>query len=115
MTPRTQTLLLIAALAQAGILAGCDQTDRNRIGSEVAQDSKQAGQAIDDSVITAKVKAALLAEKDLDSTSIHVDTSLGKVILSGKVPNQTQAERAVQVVKGINGVVDVDNTLIAGS
>ena len=83
--------------------------------SEVAQDGKQAAQTIDDSVITTKAKAALLAEKDLDSANIHVDTSLGKVILSGKVPSQTQADRAVQVVKGITGVVGVDSTLVVGS
>lgn len=52
------------------------------------------GGYIDDSVITTKVKSALLAEKDLKSTQISVETFKGRVQLSGfvnsKMPQNAQ-------------------------
>jgi hyperosmotically inducible protein len=75
---------------------------------------RTAGQTVDDAAVTAKVKAALLAESNVDGTKINVDTSNGRVTLKGEVPSKTMADRAVQVAKGVEGVKDVDNRLSAG-
>jgi hyperosmotically inducible protein len=74
---------------------------------------RSAGQTVDDAAVTAKVKAALMAESGVDGTKINVDTSNGRVTLKGEVPSKTMIDRAVQVAKGVEGVKDVDNRLSA--
>jgi hyperosmotically inducible protein len=76
---------------------------------------RSAGQTVDDATVTAKVKAALLAESGVDGTKINVDTFNGRVTLKGEVPSKTMIDRAVQVARGIEGVKDVDNRLNAAS
>ncbi len=51
------------------------------------------GGYIDDTVITTKVKTALLAEKNLKSTQINVETFKGRVQLSGFVSSRADARR----------------------
>ncbi len=47
--------------------------------------TESVGEYIDDAVITAKVKAAVLEEPSLKSAEINVETSKGRVQLSGFV------------------------------
>ncbi len=61
------------------------------------------------------MKAALVAEKDVSGMSINVDTKQGKVTLTGKVPDPSQAERAIQVARGVEGVKAVENKLTVGA
>lgn len=76
---------------------------------------RSAGQTVDDAGVTAKVKAALLAESGVDGTKINVDTFNGRVTLKGEVPNQGQIDKAMQVTKGVEGVKEVDNRLIVSA
>lgn len=73
--------------------------------------TRTAGAAIDDSVVTTKVKAALLSDAEVKSRDISVETRRGEVMLSGFVSNQRQADRAVQVARGVDGVQAVNNKL----
>ena len=72
---------------------------------------RSVGTVIDDATVTAKVKAALMAESGVDGTRINVDTTGGRVVLKGEVPSKTMIDRAVQVARGIEGVRDIDNQL----
>lgn len=74
---------------------------------------RTAGQTVDDATVTAKVKAALLAESDVDGTKINVDTTNGTVTLKGEVPSKNMIDKAVQIARGVDGVKDVDNKLNA--
>lgn len=65
-----------------------------------------------DSAITTKVKALLLAEKGVPSTSISVETYEGRVLLSGFVDNKGQVTQAGKVVAGVSGVKKVQNNLV---
>jgi hyperosmotically inducible protein len=76
---------------------------------------RSAGQSVDDAAVTAKVKAALLAESGVDGTKINVDTVNGTVTLKGEVPDKGMIDKAVQVAKGVDGVKDVDNKLSASA
>jgi osmotically-inducible protein OsmY len=76
---------------------------------------RTAGQTVDDAGVTAKVKAALIAEKGVNGMSINVDTVGGRVTLTGRVPDQSQVERATQVATAIDGVKAVDNRLTVGA
>lgn len=73
--------------------------------------ASKAGAAIDDSVITTKVKTALLADPDVKSTDISVETLKGEVILSGFVRNPVQIDRALKIARGVEGVKGVQNKL----
>jgi hyperosmotically inducible protein len=66
---------------------------------------------LQDSVITARVKAALLAEKGIPSLSISVETYEGRVQLSGFVSAPEMVSRAGRVTAGVNGVRTVHNNI----
>lgn len=68
---------------------------------------------IDDALITSKVKAALLTTAKLESGGIQVETTAGRVILSGSVATREDVATAATVARGIDGVNRVDNRLIA--
>lgn len=69
------------------------------------------GEYIDDSVITTKVKAAILNEATLKVSEINVETFKGVVQLSGFVSTQAAADKAVEVTRGVNGVKSVKNDM----
>ena len=79
--------------------------------AEAADTGEKTGEYIDDSVLTTKVKAALLAEKNLKSLDISVESTDGVVTLSGKVVSSAQIKQAVDVAKHVRGVKDVHNSL----
>jgi hyperosmotically inducible protein len=105
---RPVRLGLVAAAVIAGLaLAGCQQ----KSGDPAPE---TAGNMLDDSVITTKVRAALLT--DADSKGKGADTSVqtrkGEVVLSGFVDSQSQADREVQLAKAVDGVKAVDSKLM---
>lgn len=67
---------------------------------------------LDDSSVTAKVKAELLKDEGMKSLVIKVQTHHGQVILSGFVDNEAQAQRAVEIATSVRGVLSVKNSLI---
>lgn len=69
------------------------------------------GEYIDDSVITTKVKAAILEEPSLKSSEINVETFKGVVQLSGFVNSRSDINKAVEVARRINGVKSVKNDM----
>ena len=74
--------------------------------------TESVGEYTDDAVITAKVKAAVLNEPSLSSAEINVETSKGRVQLSGFVSSRANIDRAVTVAKGVQGVTSVKNDMI---
>jgi osmotically-inducible protein OsmY len=73
---------------------------------------QKPGEYVEDSVITGKVKAAVLEEPTLKSAEINVETYKGKVQLSGFVRSRTDINKAVQVARKVEGVKSVDNSMI---
>jgi hypothetical protein len=69
------------------------------------------GGAADDAAITAKVKAAILAEPGLKSLSINVDTKDATVTLSGNVASDQLRDRAKQIAMSTEGVKNVVDNL----
>lgn len=67
--------------------------------------------AASDTAITTKVKAGLLKEPDLKSLGIHVETEKGVVMLSGFVESKAEADKAVKVAKGVDGVTSVKSAI----
>lgn len=69
------------------------------------------GEFVDDAVITTKVKAAIFNEPTLKSTEIKVVTFKGEVQLSGFVSSQADINKAVEVARGVKGVISVKNDM----
>jgi|SRR5688572_252164 len=74
-------------------------------------ESSSAGEVIDDSVLTAKVKTALIASSETKAHQINVETKDGVVQLSGFVDTNAAKSAATTVAKSVTGVKDVKNEL----
>jgi osmotically-inducible protein OsmY len=85
-----------------GIAGGCAATS--------TRDS--TGQYVDDTVITTKVKSALLGDKAVKSFEIKVVTFKKVVQLSGFVDTSEQKSAAGNDASAVAGVKDVENNLI---
>lgn len=111
MTARTENMPASRSGETAATVA--DKTERmaERAADKTEAAADKAGEKIADSVITTKVKADLLREKDLKSTGIHVETVNGVVMLSGFVDSRSEADRAVRVAKGVKGVTEVKSAV----
>ncbi|MGD1324458.1 BON domain-containing protein [Pandoraea pnomenusa] len=111
-------LVMAGALATTGIAAhALDQGGIIKIADNATASGAMSdtGRKIDDAALTAKVKAELLAKKDVPSTKVHVTTRHGVVHLTGSVPQSAQRTLVVDTVKGVDGVVDVkDDIKVSG-
>lgn len=131
---------LAAALAASTLVVACGEqedatvgqrldstvTEVQNAGTQMGQDARQAaqdlqaagGQAADamargaaDASITAKVNAALAADDQLKAIDIDVDTTNGRVQLTGTAPSPEARERATTLARAVDGVIEVDNRL----
>jgi osmotically-inducible protein OsmY len=73
---------------------------------------ESAGEYVDDSVITTKVKSQLAADDFLKSFQIGVETYQGTVQLSGFVNTQQAVDKAAEITRGVKGVKSVKNNLL---
>lgn len=90
-----------------------DTTDK--VAVKMAEQGEKVGVAIDDTEITAKVKAAIFAEPGLKTLQISVDTVKGVVTLSGSVDSQQSSNRAKELAGAVAGVNKVENRLVLKS
>lgn len=89
-------------LAMLSVVGACTSTST----------TESAGQYVDDSVITTKVKAAVLAEPGLSTLQIGVETYKQVVQLSGFVDSGAAKTRAGAVAGNVEGVKSVRNNLV---
>jgi osmotically-inducible protein OsmY len=101
MFKRTNRMMLFLAVIVLTVMAGCASTTKK----------EGTGEYIDDSVITTKVKAAVLNDPTLKSAEINVETFKGVVQLSGFVSSQADINKAAEVARGIKGVSSVKNDM----
>lgn len=91
------------------------ETAEKKIDQTAAAASAQlaeAGKAMDDAALTAKVKSALIAEPGLKALAIDVDTSGGVITLNGTVNNDDNRNKAVQLAQSVQGVKSVRDHLV---
>ncbi len=104
---------LVATCVMMCSMVACNKQPNNDSAS-ASQSSQSApaasvGTDVDDTVITGKIKAALLANENVKSLDVTVTTSKGNVMLSGFVNSQNQIDIVVGIAQGIQGVTHVDN------
>lgn len=96
----------LAAMATT-LLIGCNKAPE---ATPVPQaPSTTVGTQVDDAVITAGVKSALLADPAIKSFDLQVETRKGTVQLSGFVDSQAQIDQALAVTRSVAGVTGVEN------
>lgn len=82
------------------------------LAADQDKDRTQPMTFIKDSVITTKIKAKLAEEKLSSLMNVKVDTDAkGAVYLSGKVKTQAEADKAVSIARGTEGVTSVNSTI----
>ena len=91
--------------------AGSAQSVATSAGKAVDSSLNKVGDFMDDSTITARVKAALIDHKDINSGDISVKTENKVVTLSGDVTSTEQKSQALSVAKGVEGVSHVNDKL----
>ena len=94
-------ICLLFAATIVIVMMGCASTDKK----------EGTGEYIDDTVITAKVKAALVDDPDLKAMEINVETFKGIVQLSGFVKTAAEISKATKVAKDVKGVNSVKNDI----
>lgn len=126
---RTTFLGLAAVLGTTLLTTGCDRGDERSAGqkldaavaetrreaadarAEASAAMERAGERIDDASITAKVNAALAGDPRLSAMNIDVDSTQGRVSLSGSAPDEGSRQRATELALAVEGVKGVDNQL----
>ena len=126
MTQILTRALLIAAALGSTVMAGCAADSEKATptrqpaaahpapapaGQPAAAGQQTAGEAVDDSVVTAKVKARLVDDEVTKAYQINVETFKGTVQLSGSVDSEEARLRAGELAKNVGGVKDVKNSL----
>lgn len=98
---RSWTLSSAATLLSALALVACSSTPTQR----------SAGETTDDTVLTGKVKAALIDSSVVKGHDVNVDTYRGVVQLNGFVDTQAEKAAATQAAQSVKGVKEVRNNL----
>jgi hyperosmotically inducible protein len=96
-----RTVLLSALAASLIALAGC----------AVTRGQESVGAYVDDVAITTSVKARFVDNRDVDASSIKVDTLNGTVMLSGFAKNSVERTTAEQIARNVSGVRSVRNEI----
>lgn len=69
------------------------------------------GEYVDDTVITAKVKSAIIGDASLKATEINVETFKGVVQLSGFVRSSADEKKAIELARSVKGVKSVKDDM----
>lgn len=97
-----------AAAASVARLEGVKGV-RNNL--QIQGGSRSAGDVVDDTIITTKVKAALIGDSRTKAHQIEVETRQGEVQLGGFVDSADAKAAATEVAKSVSGVKAVSNGL----
>lgn len=81
------------------------------LGCAGSATQESTGEYFDDTLITTKVKAALVNDATVKATEVNVETFKGTVQLSGFVSSHAAMHQAVRLTSGIRGVTSVKNDM----
>ena len=101
---KIRTTTFAAALA-AVLLVGAS-------GCAVTRGQETVGAYVDDATITTQIKSRFVENKDVDASSIRVETLNGTVMLSGFAKSALEKSTAETIARKVNGVKSVKNEII---
>lgn len=102
-TLKTAAVIFFATVATMTLL--------NTSGCAVTRGQESVGAYVDDTTITTGIKARLIENKNVDASSISVETLNGIVMLSGFAKNATEKTEAERIARSVNGVRSVKNEI----
>jgi hyperosmotically inducible periplasmic protein len=111
--PLCAVTILVALSAQDASAATAAEQPVQASG-EATEEKHEANEAVgetDDTVITTRVRAALLQDPGTAALAIEVETFMGGVQLSGSVDSVDKKQRAQAIAERVDGVIAVDNAL----
>lgn len=73
---------------------------------------ESAGEMLDDTVMTTKIKAAFVQDEKVSALRINVTSNKGIVQLSGFANSPQEVARAAEVARKVPGVKDVKNDIL---
>ncbi len=86
----------------------------NGVVNDLTVGERTVGDWVDDTLISSRLKASLIADIDVRASDIDVSSSQGVVTLIGRVRTSGMKQDAERIARGINGVTDVHNELVVG-
>lgn len=95
---------ILAAVAASTLLLAAG-------GCAVVRGQEPVGAYVDDAAITTAVKARMVDNKNVDASSISVETLNGTVMLSGFAKNNDERTVAEALARKTNGVKAVKNEI----
>ena len=101
--------LLFFGILIVGLPSCSTITGREIDAPKLTEETKTAATSENDSAITAKVKEAMYREPSLKDEGIGVETHRGTVRLTGAVSSILVMEKAIEVVRGVKGVREVQD------
>lgn len=101
MTKRHLAIAAIASALSISALSGC----------AVSRGQSTVGEYVDDSAITAAVKARFVESKDVSAAAISVETLNGTVMLSGFAKDAAERNAAASIARSVKGVKSVKNEI----
>lgn len=107
----TQAEIGMAADVARKIQGATDVRNDVQLKTKTTTTNEGAAEYVEDSAITAKVKAALLKDPALKSAEISVETFKGVVQLTGFVGYQTESKTAAELARKTEGVKSVKNDI----
>jgi len=72
---------------------------------------ERTGEYVDDAWVTTKVNSEFIADSDTKAGNINVETSNGKVTLTGTAKTWQESDKAAQIARNIKGVTGVENDI----
>ena len=131
MSPSHRGFVIVVLLSIFLGLSGCEQKgSAEKAGEKIDQAVEKVGEKIestketignnvektgdylDDTAITAKIKAGILGDPLLKVTQINVITTNGVVTLNGVVDSQQSIDRAMEIAQSVNEVKSIENNLV---
>jgi len=80
-------------------------------GCAVTRGQESVGAYVDDTAITTAVKARFVDNKNVDASSISVETLNGTVMLSGFAKSATEKTTAEDIARRVKGVKAIKNEI----
>lgn len=80
-------------------------------GCAGSRNQESTGEYLDDTMITSKVKAKLLEDKEVSGLAINVETFKAVVQLSGFAKTEAERQKAAKLARSVGGVQDVKNDI----
>ncbi|RUO81533.1 hypothetical protein CWI84_01900 [Idiomarina tyrosinivorans] len=119
-TAMALSLLILGGCSEASRDTAQDKTEQamesaKETASDIAdatqEKMQQAGEYVDDAVLTTRVKAALIEDDNLSDSNINVETVNGTVMLTGTVKQEADIDTAENLASNVEGVKDVETDI----